>query len=261
MELRMALDIQKFTGGGPSASHPSCSVPVPQTFKIIGGGAAIDPVQPANFLTASFPADHRTWFAAGKDHKATSPASITAWAFGINDPNDLWEVKIVHVKSAPLDQPQIIAILPPGFVLTGGGAFVDYKGAGNMLTASFPHKSAAGLWDGWEAHSKDHQITDPAQLTAYAIGIRLKSGAPGVKNTVAPHFSNSAAAPTTSVPLPDGFTLTGGGAFDKFSGAGNMLTASGPDPSNGNVWKARGADHFVSSPAIIQVFAIGIAPS
>jgi vibriolysin len=210
-------------------------------------------------LTASFPADHRTWFAAGKDHKVSSPASINAWAFAIEDPGDLWDVRIHHVKSAAVDQPQITAILPPGFILTGGGAFVDYHGAGNMLTGSFPHQSSAHVWDGWEARSKDHQISDPSPITAYAIGIRLRSGLPSVGNQVISTLSKNVNHPSATACLGAGFHLTGGGAFDDWHGAGNLLTASAPDLTSDSCWIARGKDLFESSPAVIHAFAIGIA--
>jgi hypothetical protein len=53
-----------------------------------------------------------------------------------------------------------------GYVLVGGGAKVNWEGAGNLLTASYP--DAQG---GWTAASKDHVSPDPAVIVAYALGV------------------------------------------------------------------------------------------
>ena len=181
------LVIPKFTNKSAAASQPSASVTVPNGYKMLGGGAVIDSVEPSNFLTASYPVNRQTWFAAGKDHEVASPASIRVWAFAIEDLDDIWDVQMVSATSGPASHPKVAVGLTDDYVLTGGGAFVDYRGAGSMLTASFPGETAEGDWFKWEAHSKDHQISDPAQLTVYAIGIRLRSapaGSPGVQNFI-----------------------------------------------------------------------------
>jgi len=210
-----SLTIESIAARSELASHPSVFVTVPNGFKIIGGGAMIDAVEPSNFLTASYPFDRETWFAAGKDHEIDSPAAITAWAIAIQDPDDIWDVQIFSATSAALSHPKVAVTFPNGtdYVLTGGGAFVNYTGAGNMLNASFPTQPLGnGDWYGWEAHSKDHDISDPAQLTAYAIGMRLRSAplwSPGVQNSV-----QSATCPPMNKPavgLTTPFGITGGG--------------------------------------------------
>jgi hypothetical protein len=261
----MASLITRFSGssGVTPVAHPSCSVSVSQNFKIVGGGANIVTNGPGNFLTASYPADHRTWNAAGKDHKVSSPGTINAYAYGIDDPNDVWDVKIVKVSSISANQPSVIAILPPEYALTGGGAFVDYHGAGNILTCSRPHLSSLNVWDGWEARSKDHKIADPAVITAYAIGIKLRSaphGAPSaLKPSVVPKDSNVTAHPFQTSCVSNNLALTGGGVIDDWNGFGNLLTGSGPDAGSQLCWTAKGQDHLESSPAKITVYAIGFA--
>jgi hypothetical protein len=74
-------------------------------------------------------------------------------------------------KSDASNHPVRVAILPNEYTLTGGGAFVDWKGEGNLLTASFPNGN-----DGWEVRSKDHTLHDPSPIHAYAIGIKPKPG-------------------------------------------------------------------------------------
>jgi hypothetical protein len=252
------------------ASHPAVSVKVDNGCKLIGGGAIIDPVEPSNFLTASYPLDPETWFAAGKDHEIISPASITAYAIGLYDPDDIWDVQIVSATSAALSHPKVPVGLTDDYVLTGGGAIVNYTGTGNMLTASFPraNPNGDGDWYIWEAHSKDHDVVDPAQLTVYAIGIRLRgapAGSPGVRNFIVSATSPAADKPFIGVDpggiVPDHAVLAGGGAWDEWSGAGNMLTASGPGQSSnpkggGGGWFARGSDHITQSPAPLTAWAI-----
>jgi len=60
-----------------------------------------------------------------------------------------------------------------------------------MLNASYPSTNPDGGgpddWYVWNAHSKDHDISDPASITAYAIGIRLRgapAASPGVRNII-----------------------------------------------------------------------------
>jgi hypothetical protein len=243
-------------------------VTVPQGFKILGGGALIDSVDPSNFLTASFPVDQRTWFAAGKDHEISSPASITVWAFAVEDPNDIWDVQIRSGTSAALSQPMVNVALTDDYVLTGGGAFVDYRGAGNMLTASFARTTDTSDnpdWYIWEAHSKDHEILDPAHLTVYAIGIRLRGApvnSPGVANRLFLAATTVAEdKPELLVQVQGGGVgpLTGGGAFDEYGhGAGNMLTACGPSDQTAKFWFVRGSDHRIASPAKIALWGITV---
>jgi len=256
----MALEVKMFIAAGTVASHPTADVTVPADFKLVGGGALIDLVDPGNYLTACFPIGERTWVAFGKDHEAPSPAAITVFAFALHDPNDEWEVHTEIAKGGPASAPRAVATLPPGFILTGGGAFViPSGGAGNMLTASFPNADG-----GWEVRSKDHDTPDPCQIMAFAIGVRFKADPNRVRGLIVNRTSPSDPHPLVKMCLPDGFTLTGGGAFDQWEGgAGNLLTASCPDfpglpTSSLQCWNARGKDHFTPSPAALEVFALGL---
>jgi hypothetical protein len=244
------VNIQLFAGTSGVAPHPSIELTVPAEYKIVGGGAIDNWNGQGNLLTASYPRAPNRWFAAGKDHEISSPASITAFALALHDPDNEWEVIITHQTSEPAPHPQAVAILPDAFTLTGGGAFVDWHGGGNLLTASFPSSDHT-----WEARSKDHDISDPSRITAYAIGARPRSG-----NKKLMHFINSATGasaphPNAHVCLDPVWSLSGGGAFDHWNGAGNLLTASFP---SGRCWFASGKDHIHSSPAAITAYAVGI---
>ncbi len=246
----MALVVQVFTATSDVAAHPSVQIDLPAGFKILGGGAFDRWTGAGSLLTASYPLRFNAWFAAGKDHEISAPASISAYAIALHDPNNEWDVTIAHETSNPAAHPQAVAILPDDHVLTGGGAFVDWHGAGNLLTASFPKGDR-----GWEARSKDHDISDPAQITAYAIGIRPRPGAKKVRNIIRSAIGAVAAHPQAQVCLEPGWILSGGGAFDDWHGDGNLLTASFP---NETCWFASGKDHVVSDPAAIRAYVIGI---
>jgi hypothetical protein len=247
----MALTVSLFAASSGPVAHPSVDVTVPAPFKIIGGGAFDHWTGAGNLLTASYPQNSQTWSAAGKDHEISSPASITAFALAIEDAEDEWDVVIESATSNPDPHPQAVAVLPGGYTLTGGGAFVDYgSGPGNLLTGSFPNSPSS-----WQAQSKDHIDPDPASITSYVIGIRHRSG-----KKVRGHIQNSTGSmaphPTAMVCLNPVWTLSGGGARDNWEGEGNLLTGS--YPQQGSCWVANGKDHIDSSPATITAYVIGI---
>jgi vibriolysin len=248
----MAVTVQLFVATSGAAEHPSVELNIPPQYKILGGGAFDHWSGTGNLLTASYPVSLQTWFAAGKDHEVVSPAAISAFALALFDPNDEWNVVIQAETSDPAEHPQAVAILPPGFTLTGGGAFVDYGGgAGNLLTASFPNSASS-----WEARSKDHLVVDEAKITAYAIGLQPRPGNNArLSNVIVNSTGLVAEHPSAQVCLDDAFTLSGGGAIDNWNEPGNLLTASFP---MGGCWLAAGKDHIEVSPASITVYAIGI---
>jgi hypothetical protein len=282
----MAFDIRLLPPKTSAPSHfPELTYSVDPPFKIVGGGAVINYTGAGSLLTASYPKDIHTWYAAGKDHEVPDEEAITVYVLALYDPNDDWDVIIVQgVCASPASYPWARVRLPEPYVLTGGGAFVDWHGDGNLLTASYPYPSyldTSGNWVGWEARSKDHQVSDPSTITAYAIGIRASctnSLHPTVKNYVV-----GVQSPVSPVPVPppvieshpraDGtdpehpkpclgaggsLTRSGGGAIDNWGGEGNLLTASYPDPTSEQCWVAKGKDHIVSSPAYITAYVIGI---
>jgi hypothetical protein len=255
----MAIQVRVFHSlpKAPKA-HPYAEAVVEPGYKVIGGGAIDSWSGAGNLLTASYPSeDLRKWIAAGKDHEISSPAVITAYAIAIYDPNNEWDVRrFPSAPSNPAAHPTAVASIDStvGYILTGGGAIVKWKEAGNLLTASFPSSDVS-----WEARSKDHDISSPASITAYAIGLKHRKNAVRPERKAPPPVTGKTAAhPTASICLGSNWILTGGGAVDNWSGAGNLLTASYPDPLKPSCWKAAGKDHMHSSPASITVYAIGI---
>jgi hypothetical protein len=251
MPTTTALSVQLFQATSALAAHPQVTVTVPSGYKIVGGGAVDNWGDGAgNLLTAAYPQGPNTWFAAGKDHEVSSPATLTGYALAIHDPHNEWDVTIQSSTSGPDAHPTAVATLPQGYVLTGGGAFVDWTGAGNLLTASFPNAALS-----WEASSKDHDISDPAAITAYVIGIRHRAGTVRLAQTVIQVTGANQQHPTATACLGAEWTLCGGGAVDNWDGDGNLLTATYPE---GSCWTAAGKDQIHASPATITAYAIGL---
>ena len=68
--------------------------------------------------------------------------------------------------------------------------------------------------------------------------------------------SGVAEHPSVELTIPPQYKILGGGAFDHWSGAGNLLTAS--YPVGLQTWFAAGKDHEVVSPAAISAFALAL---
>ncbi len=85
-------------------------------------------------------------------------------------------VVITWNTSAAAAHPNQTVYLPPGLVVTGGGARANWSGAGNLLTASYPF---TGSIHGWAAESKDHGESSPASLTVWVIGMEIEGISPG----------------------------------------------------------------------------------
>jgi hypothetical protein len=245
------LSIRVFSRTGVSAQHPKAEITVPNGYKIIGGGAKVNWSGAGNLLTSSYPVSKNKWAATSKDHDHYSPATITVYAVAIQDPANEWEVRVFEETSLPAAHPRSAAFVPDDYLMTGGGARVHWKGEGNLLTASFPRDKRT-----WEARAKDHGHSSHAELTAYAIGIRPRNGAPLPEGHIFTSTGAVAAHPAHQVRIDDGYMLAGGGVLDNWGGHGNILTAT--YPINDQAWGGKGKDHSESDPAALTVYAIGI---
>jgi hypothetical protein len=237
------------------SAHPVARVTVPAGYKLVGGGARDnwDPPE-GNLLTASFPETPNTWMAAGKDHVKTSPASITAFAVAIHDPDDLWDVKITK-SAAGNEDPSPIREQPveSGYVMVGGGAQVLPNPHGNLLFASYAVNPST-----WRGHSKQHPKNTPssAKLVAYAIGLKCRLNEITVKPAIQEARSNESTRPSATASVASDHVMTGGGAmiFDKDPGV--LLTAS--YPKDDQTWEGKGKDHIEACSTAILVQCIGV---
>lgn len=153
--------------------------------------------------------------------------------------------------------------LPPGFTLTGGGAYDLGRGPANLLTASYPTRNRKGTYTGWAAGGRDAGFVDPAPLAVYAIGIRiLRDGEPvEIEQQVFCATSALVSEPGVSVKLGAGWIGTGGGAQDNVANPADtsMLASShpllGPDGAICG-WSASG--QAGESQARVSAFVIGV---
>lgn len=161
-------EVDIFSTTSDSASHPLATANISNSFVLTGGGAAANWSGNGSLLTASYPEGTVGWTAKSKDHVVSESVSITAYAIGIRARNGASgpSVKIFTNTSSPAQHPSTEVSTNSGYSLVGGGAQVNWRGNGNLLTASFPEGNQ------WKVASKDHSVAESCTITAYAIGIR-----------------------------------------------------------------------------------------
>lgn len=162
--------------GDAYGQYPSASAHLDSnTDVMLGGGFKIDWSGWGQLATASYPSGPVQWTASSKDHLKVSPATIHTWAIGIKRNLPVGQIEryiAPSVTSQQANHPVASARIQPGFVMTGGGGWVQYNGAGNMLWKLAPSIDNSG-YQSFTAHAKDHLAADPSTVTAYAIGIKL----------------------------------------------------------------------------------------
>jgi len=171
------IETKCFTRESVEAAHPSASVEGPDidsNYLIVGGGAVDNWTGWGNLLTASAPlldSNQRIvgWTASGKDHLKSSPARVTAYAIGLllNGESYNLDVKVTSQNSETAAHPE--SVISNRNRVVGGGAIDHWTGAGNLLTASAPfldNTRERGI--GWQARGKDHKVSSPAYVTAFA---------------------------------------------------------------------------------------------
>jgi len=161
------------------------------------------------------------------------------------------ETKIFENTSDYSNRPAVKVVVPEGYKIIGGGARVNYSGAGCLLTESYPNGGS------WIVKAKDHLVGNSASISAYAIALYDPNNEWDVR--VFQSTGSTANYPEADVRVDDGYVMTGGGAKNNWSGAGNLLTAS--YPITDDTWKAKGKDHGNADRTNITVYAIGIKPA
>lgn len=141
--------------------------------------------------------------------------------------------------------------VPADYKLSGGGARVNWSGAGNHLTASYPF-----AYNRWRANGKDHSITSPASIDVWAIAIFDPEDEFEVVIDVA--NSDPRAHPQRALSARDGFQLVGGGARANWNISGQLLTAS--YPVGRDTWEVRSKDHSVAESNVVACYAIAMRP-
>lgn len=250
-----ADSVKLFKGvGGASSLNPTDEIEVPADYKILGGGARLEPenAEVGQLMVSSYPETAHKWVVEGKAHDTAVNGVIYAYAIAIYDPADEWDVRIFSNSTsgtAPQEISKEVVSVPNGYLMTGGGALVNYSGPGSLLTASYPPSD-----NEWEARSKSHTHPSPSRIRVFAIGIRSKKGVE-LEGDVSRRVGDVEQHPESKVQVRDGFVLTGGGALITWSGAGNLLTDSYPLDLG---WTCKGKDHDTASPASITAYSVGI---
>ncbi len=203
-------------------------------------------------------------------------ASLYAHCWDQSDPTGAIQVRIYECKSAFVGHAGArVCLVESDRVLVGGGGTVDGgdPNIGALLTQSFPVSGSLGgaAGGGWAVSSKDHIYSNPHNLKAYAIGLKLKdsNGVPYLASRLAPFVhvttanssasGNLAAAAAVAVtPLVSGAStrevMLGGGASPT---SGQLLTAVLPTAAG---WVAKSKDHLASSPGTITAYTISMSP-
>ncbi|MBB5119244.1 hypothetical protein [Streptomyces eurocidicus] len=227
----------------------------------IGGGATATDANPGALLTASYPTDDLSgWTVSSKDHLQAHPHALVSYVIGLkiaglSRAQLLRSVYVSRADSGTAPHPEAEAGIPSSndYVLVGGGFRVDWHGAGNLATASFPSTEFS-----WKARSKDHGQSDPANIRAFAIALRRDLPVGRVVSSITRADSGQTAHPAAVASVTPGYALTGGGGDVHWRGAGNLLWRLEPATSQTPSFTAASKDHLWSDPSSITAYALGI---
>jgi hypothetical protein len=174
--LRGVMSVSQVTSS--SASHPATNVNVSSPYKLVGGGVKVNWSGWGNMLVYSKPSG-QGWFVGSKDHIKSSPATITAWAIGMQDniPGfgyiDIKTSMAGAYSSSGYAAAALYVNDTPEYLNLTAGAEDDYTtgGWGRMLMILSPDQN-----NSWATYSisKDHKHACGGWLYAYSIGIRKR---------------------------------------------------------------------------------------
>jgi hypothetical protein len=194
-------------------------VDVPDDYVVVGGGAEGSSVNPGHLLTASYPKSNLSgWLVSSKDHRQESPHQIKAYAIGMKvkglSPVQLRnKLRLWVAESSRESTPNVDVTVPPDYQIVGGGARVNYSGAGALLTGSTSNASSYN----WEAWGRDNPLfSNPTStVTTYAIGLPKSIPGLGVFHDgwAGAGSSGYVAVPSCEGQLPARFALTSCGAI------------------------------------------------
>ena len=223
---------------------------------VVGGGAVARWTESGALLTASYPMrEMNGWIGSSKDHMVAHPHELDVYALGLKvqgmTREELFRHMYVAVSTSPVcPHPEARANLPPDYLVLGGGFKVDWHGAGNLATASFPSSLHS-----WTARSKDHEVSDPSSITVYAIGIHRDLPVGTVETHIQRVDSGFAQHPLSFANVQPGFTLTGGGAEAHWETVGNLLWKLRPTDYG---FEGGSKDHDIAEPCVLSVYSVAM---
>lgn len=223
---------------------------------VVGGGAVAKWTASGALLTASYPTRGLNgWTGTSKDHMQAHPHELDVYALGLKvqgmTRTELYSHMYVAVATSSVcPHPEARADLPPDYLVLGGGFKVNWSGCGNLATASFPSSPHS-----WTARSKDHEVSDPASLTVFAVGIHRCLPVGTVETHIQRVDSGLAPHPLTFANVLPGFVLTGGGAEAHWEGAGSLLWKLRPTEYG---FEGGAKDHDISDPCILSAYSVAM---
>jgi len=255
-QLKFTVRIFKASGDERHQHNVEKTARTDSDMIVVGGGAVAKWTGNGAMLTASYPdVGMSGWTGSSKDHSVPDPHKLSIYALGLKVHGMTREELLNHmcvivVTSPVCAHPEARAELPPDYLVLGGGFKVDWKGYGNLATASFPSSLTS-----WTARSKDHEVSDPASLTVFAIGIRRHLPVGTVETHIQKVDSGRESHPSARATVHPGFTLTGGGSEVHWEGSGNMLWKLRPSEHG---FSSGAKDHDVPDPATISVYSVAM---
>ena len=249
-------------------SEPTISVTVDADYKIISGGAQV--IQPDVRIVENYPTSATTWMVKATTYAAAKSGNVTAFAIGLYDPDDEWDVVIDSQQSSTSNLPYVESSVPSGYLRTGGGARVIFPiDSGKMIFVCGSYPSDV---DKWSAQGSEHSASSTGQIVAYSIGVKHRSAFLLPSCSIYSEETGPASHPTITVTRTED-VIIGGGALgtlpDSGSFYGNVLfttapfrqTTSGTGVSqNGKQWIAETRDHKVYFYANCTIFTIECPP-
>ncbi len=248
----------------PSSQHPAAVCTVDPGYVLVGGGAEVEgQANGGGLLTKSFPINKATWFASSKDHVSAWSHRIRAYAvgmqlFGLSSTTLSNLVTINSATSGASHAPSVSVAIPAFNVLLSGGAASNASGEGQLLTGSFPATDTS-----WTASAKDHQRSDVATVSAFAMSIPICLNNQWTNCLFTTINSASTSVPTgyglATVNTPAGFAPVGVGGRARWSTSGRLLTDIFPTNSvGGKGATAFSKDHNVAEGNTTDVWALSV---
>jgi hypothetical protein len=141
-------------------------------FVMVGGGARVFYQKEGNLLFESGPQTETLWLSGCKSHLAPEAARLRTYMTALRSKVDGIKVlsRLASAGESPdSKQPIATATTSQGYVMTGGGALMLFRGGkGLFLTASYPKDS-----DTWEGRGKDHVLPNVGRILVECIGIKV----------------------------------------------------------------------------------------
>ena len=244
------------TSTSSNGDYQTANLTIETGYKIISGGGRM--AGGDILMVESYPVDETTWITTHSDHVVDTLGESAAYAIGLYDPNDEWDVSIFSAESTSSASPSVSVSVPDGYLMTGGGIQVTSSdsGVGIVLIGSYPSGN-----DTWTAVGNQHINPGTGKVKAYAIGLKHRTFFCLLDCAISMLESNPPAQhPTVTITRTDPIII-GGGALgtpphNSTIHAGNCLIDTYPGVTDGTNWVAKAKDHMLIQFDRVTAYAI-----